>query len=487
MRCWLPSAAVCAILATTLAPARADTAVVSPPPGTIGGPLPGTVTTKDYVTTFGRNVYLWGWPLIDARHRRASFAKAPEPGYRGGVLPAAPTGYVSMLTDYITPEQRFVAHPNQDVVYGFGFASVDKDPVVVQVPDFGDRFWVYALYDARTDEFSKLGKQYGTKPGMYLVVGKDWKGETPAGITDVIRSPTDLVGMAPRIFMDDTADDRQAIQPVIDQTLIYQLSKYTGAMQTKDWKKAPSFGEKAGGAKEIRWVDPETFFDELPAALDEIPPLPGEESLYANIRAMLDEAAKNPEIKATLKQVAIQTDATLMNELFNFRNNGVPVGHGWTTPANGARFGYDYLTRAATAKSNMYVNQPEETRYFFQDVDQHGRRLNGAGGRRYTITFPPGQRPPANGFWSLSMYDKNHFFPPNPIKRYSLGTKNKTLKMNPDGSLTIYVQNASPGAEKESNWLPAPADEFSMTIRTYWPKPEVLSGDWTPPAVTGTN
>jgi hypothetical protein len=435
--------------------------------------------TKEYVTTFGRNVYLWGWPLINARHRRASFAEAPEPGYRGGVLPAAPTGYVSMLTDYITPEQRFVAHPNQDVVYGFGFAAVDKDPVVIQVPDFGDRFWMYALYDARSDEFSNLGKQYGTKPGLYLVVGPKWKGEAPAGISSVIRSPTDLVGMAPRIFMDDTAKDRQAIQPLINQVLLYPLRKYTGTMQTKDWKKAPTFGPAAQGGQETRWVVPETFFDELPDVINEVPPLPGEEALYANIRSLLDAAARNPELKETLKQVAIDAEASLITPLFAFTNNGVPVGNGWTTPANGARFGYDYLTRAATSKSNMYVNQPEETRYFFLDVDADDRRLNG--NNNYTVTFPPGQTPPANGFWSLTMYDKNHFFAPNAIQRYSLGTKNKTLRSNPDGSLTIYVQAESPGPDKEPNWLPAPKDDFSMTIRTYWPKPEVLDGQWVPP------
>ena len=100
--------------------------------------------------------------------------------------------------------RRFVACPNQDVVYGAGFFALDKEPIVFQVPDFGDRFWVYALYDARTDEFSEIGKQYGTKPGFYLMVGPNWKGETPAGITAVVRSSTSLAFAVPRIFMDDT-------------------------------------------------------------------------------------------------------------------------------------------------------------------------------------------------------------------------------------------------------------------------------------------
>ncbi len=173
-----------------------------------------------------------------------------------------------MLTDYISPDQRFIACANQDVVYGAGFMPLDKEPIVFQVPDFGDRFWVYALYDARTDEFSEIGKQYGTKPGFYMIVGPDWKGETPAGITAVVRSSTSLAFAIPRIFMDDTAEDHKAIQPVLSQIVFYPLSQFDGKMKTKDWSKLPHFpAPKSTGKGETKWVNPETFFDELPAVM----------------------------------------------------------------------------------------------------------------------------------------------------------------------------------------------------------------------------
>lgn len=450
---------------------------VSPPPSDI-------VMTKDYVATVGRMAYLWGWPLINARHRRATFNKSPEPGLLGGVLPVAPTGYITMLTGYIAPEERFVTCPNQDVVYGFGFAAVDKDPVIIQVPDFGKRFWVYALYDARTNSFGGLGKQYGTKPGIYMVVGPNWKGTVPKGITKVFHSPTDLIGMAPRIFMDDTPEDHQAIQPVLNQIMIYPLSKYTGRAQTKDWSKVPTFPAPADqGAGETKWVDPETFFDELPDVLREVPPLPGEEAWYAQMKAVLDAAAKDPAIKDELKQVAADAEQNLVGPLFQFSNNGIPVGNGWTTAPNGGRFGYDYLTRTAVSRSNMYVNRPEETRYFYLDVDSKGQRLNGA--NHYKVTYR--QLPPVNGFWSLTVYNEHHLFEPNSLNRYSLGTKSKDLKRNADGSLTLYVQNESPGADKESNWIPTPKGDFSLYQRTYWPKAEVITGKWTPPAAEKTN
>src|SRR5271169_5477395 len=165
-------------------------------PGTaseIEGTPAGTVMTKEYVETIGRFAYLWGWPLVNNLNRSMAVAKLPEPGRIEGVIPAAPQGYVSMLTDYIDAAEHFVTCPNQDTVYGAGYQRLDKTPVVVQVPDFGDRFFTYQVANARTDSFGKIGKQYGTKPGFYMLIGPHWQGAVPTGITTVIRSETNLV------------------------------------------------------------------------------------------------------------------------------------------------------------------------------------------------------------------------------------------------------------------------------------------------------
>jgi len=446
----------------------------------VPGTPAGTVMPKTYVEMVGRLAYLWGWPMVNQLSRRAAFAKVPEPGRIGGVLPAAPTGYTGMLYDYIDAGQHFVTCPNQDTVYGAGFFALDTQPAVVQVPDFGDRFFTYQIVDHRTDSFASIGRQYGTKPGHYLVVGPNWKGDVPKGIISTFRSSTDLAAMFPRVFQDDTPEDKAAIQSILSQVMVYPLSEYTGEMKSRDWKKAPSF-PGGGGSGETKWVSPESFFDQLPTALNGVPPLPGEEALHGMIRSVLDAAAQDPTIKETLKQTAIAAEEDLIKPLFQFANNGRPVGNGWTSPPNGARWGTDYLSRAATARSNMYDNAPEETRYIYTDFDADGKRLHGAD--RYTVTFPAGQLPPVNGFWSLTLYNKHHLFEPNPLNRFSLGTKNKSLKYNPDGSLTLYFQNTSPGPDKESNWVPAPKDVFSLYIRSYWPKAEILEGRWSPPAV----
>ena len=197
---------LCAILlAPTLAAAQTQsiTGLQVPIPKTaaeVPGPVPGNTMTNAYVQLVGRMAYVWGYPLVNAHNRRAAFAEAPEPGLLGGVVPVAPVGFNQMLTNYVKPDQTFIVCPNQDVAYGAGFTALDKEPTVIQVPDFGDRFYVYAMYDQRTDEIGRIGQQYGTKPGFYMIVGPNWSGELPKGITAVVRSSTDLVFVVPRIF-----------------------------------------------------------------------------------------------------------------------------------------------------------------------------------------------------------------------------------------------------------------------------------------------
>jgi hypothetical protein len=438
--------------------------------------------TKAYVQMVGRMAYVWGWPLVNMGNRSIAFAPLPGPGLIGGVLPAA-FNRVTMLTDYVSPDQRAVACPNQDVAYGFGVSQLDMEPMVLQVPDFGDRFWVYALYDQRTDEFSQLGKAYGTKPGFYLVVAPDWQGETPKGITAVVRSTTKMMLTTPRVFMDDTAEDRAAIQPLLNQINFYPLSMYTGQMQLMDWKTIPVYpaAPSASGSAETKWVVPETFFDLLPAVLKNVPPLPGEEAMYQWIGSVLDAAAHDPQIKQTLVETAIATEAELFDEFLQWQYNGRPAGNGWNSPVNNAQWGTDYLNRASTGKSNILENKPEETKYLYRDLDSSGEQMHGK--HLYSITFPKGQLPPVKGFWSLTLYNEHHFFNKNPLQRYSLGTKNKSLQFNADGSLTLYAGAASPGTDKESNWLPAPDGTFSLYVRCYWAEQAILDGSWMPPQV----
>ena len=208
-------------------------------PAEVTQPHVNVLMHPEYAKVIGRTAYVWDWPMVNMINRRAAITQAPHPGRLNGVLPAAPRGQIGMLSGYIDPGQNFVTCPNQDVAYGLGFFSLDEETVVIHVPDFGDRFWIYALYDARTDQFAQIGKPYGTKPGFYLLVGPSWKGEVPAGIAATVRSSTELANIIPRVFLDDTDEDRAAIQTVLDQIVAYPLKDFDGKMKTIDWSKAP--------------------------------------------------------------------------------------------------------------------------------------------------------------------------------------------------------------------------------------------------------
>ena len=183
--------------------------------------------TEAYAAHVARDAFFWAWPLVNMYNRRLAFSKMKEHRYVGPLL-EAPLNSLAMLTDYVDPEERNVACPNQDVVYGLGLLALDVSPVVVQVPDFGDRFWVYQIVDLRTDSFAQLGKMYGTTPGFYLLVGPDWQGEVPKGITRVFRASSNTGLVAPRVFQDDTPEDKRAIQDVLTGIVMYPLADYDG-------------------------------------------------------------------------------------------------------------------------------------------------------------------------------------------------------------------------------------------------------------------
>ncbi|MEJ8810983.1 DUF1254 domain-containing protein [Variovorax ureilyticus] len=453
----------------------------------ITGPDTQVRLSDDYVRLVARDAFFWAWPIVNVCSRRGAFARLPHQMLLGGVLPVGPANTLTMLTDYVSPSQRAVACPNQDVVYGHAIVALDVSPVVVQVPDFGSRFWFIQVLDSRTDSFAELGSMYGTPPGFYLLAGPNWVGAVPKGIQKVFVSQTSTGVVIPRVFREDTPEDLQAVQAVINQIGLYPVEAFDGRMKFMDWRQvpvSPQAQETDVNGSETRWVRPEKFLDMLPIALADARPLPGEAARYAQVLAVAEAARNDQRLKAVFNEAVAAAERELVDPLFQFRNFGRPLPHHWSTIANGACFGTDYFMRTAVAKSNIFVSKQNETKYFYQDLDADGNRLNSA--HRYTVTFAAGQTPPVRGFWSLSLYNRHHFFAANALSRFSVGTKSPTLRYAADGSLTILVQAALPDAAREGNWLPAPPDgasDFSLCIRLYWPEGSVLEGRWTPPAV----
>jgi hypothetical protein len=301
------------------------------------GPVTKVKLTETYADLAARDAYFWAWPMVNMYNRRQAYKQLTELIMLGPV-PAAPLNRLAMLTDYIVPEERIVACPNQDVVYGAGSLALDLSPVVIQVPDFGERFWVYQVVDLRTDSFVHLGNMYGTMPGFYLLVGPGWTGGVPKGITQGFRSTTNTGFVVPRVFQDDTPEDKRAVQSVLRQITMYPLAEYDGTMNSTDWSRLKSVPSAAGGEAETKWVFPDKFLDELPAVLADAPPLPGEESRYAQASALLAAVGTNASLKQSATKAVVETEAQIIMPLLQFRNYGRQLPHYWSTISNGAAF-----------------------------------------------------------------------------------------------------------------------------------------------------
>src|SRR5262245_11716562 len=271
---------------STYAPVRAVTTYIP-------GPVDGARITEAYARMVARDAYFWAWPMVNMYNRRLALGDAPEPGLMSGTLPLAPLNRLAMLSDYVEPSERDVACPNHDVVFGAGMAALDVSPVVLQVPNFGARFWGYQVVDIRTDSFADIGATYGTKPGFYLLVGPEWRETVPEGITKVFRAKTNTVFVIPRVFQDDTPQDRLIVQSLIQGIDMYPLSMYDGKMKRRDWRQAPTLSKPDSyqSGPESRWVNPETFFDQITRVLEDAPPLPGEEARYAQVIALAKTAS----------------------------------------------------------------------------------------------------------------------------------------------------------------------------------------------------
>jgi hypothetical protein len=455
----------------------------SRPGRTAAALLPGQdgATVQADLRAAAREAYVWGWPLAYVHQCRTALEKVPFPGRSGG-MPVAPLNRLSMLVDTIVGRTTLIPCPNQDVIYGFGVFDLQAGPVVIQVPDFGDRIWLYQLGDQRTDSFADVGCMHGTRPGAYLVAGPAWNGTAPPGIAGVFRCPTRYAYCVPRVFFTGEPGDREAALPAVNRILAYPLDEFDGGLVETDWSRARWLPAVAIRARRNGGVTPAGLLQALPEILVDVPPLPGEEPLYARLRHLVDAIGKDPALAAEALAAAEEADSEIVAPLFHFRNVGRTLRGHWTTLDNGGAFGTDYVSRTAAAKSNVFVNRSDETRYYYLDLDATGRRLTGDGA--YRITFPAGGLPPSRGFWSLTVYDEKHQLPGDVSGRLSLGSRDPDLVLDADGSLSVTIGPAhgSPGPATRGNRLAAPSGEFSIYLRIYWPDTGTIDGGWTPPA-----
>jgi len=405
----------------------------------------------------------------------------------------APFNEIKNEARVFTYKDTAVITPNSDTPYSLLWMDLRAEPIVLSVPVVEKtRYYSVQLTDGNTYNYGYIGSRAtGNEAGDYLMVGPDWKGETPAGIKKVFQSTTPF---AIAIF-------RTQLLNASDMPNVVKVQQGYKAQPLSAFLKQPA----PQGAPKIDFVPATTagikanFFEYLDAALQFVP-VSAEDK---DIRAKLASIGVGPGKTFALKDLSAEHKAVVLlamkegdDTVDKYLASGSKDVNGWQV---GSLFGDrtfysgDWLKRAAAAKGGIYGNDGIEAMYPLTRVDSTGETLDGSK-HNYTLTFAKGQFPPVNAFWSVTMYDgKTQLLIENPINRYLINSPMLPgMKKNADGSVTLYIQNKSPGKPKESNWLPAPDGPIYLVMRLYWPKetpPSILpagEGTWKPPGLVAS-
>ncbi len=453
-------------------------------PAAQSGQAGQSAITPPEVRAIAKEAYIYGFPMVDNyRIQHAYFVDKSNPEYK------APWNTLVNIPRVYTPADTAVQTPNSDTPYSFAGLDLRAEPMVLTIPPIEKgRYYSVQLVDAYTFNFDYIGSRTtGNGGGNYLIAGPGWKGDTPKGINKVIRSDTDLVSPIIRTQLFNPAD-LDNVKKVQAGYKLQPLSAFLG-------QPAPP------AAPPIDFIKPLTpdgeknsleFFNILNFAMQYAPTVPSEEAIRARFAKIgiapgktLDVGSLSPELKAAYQEGMADAWA----DLANLQKTELDTGKVTSGDLFGTRASLkgNYLYRMAAAVLGIYGNSKEEAMYPMYRADADGQALDGS--HKYTVRFAPGQLPPVNAFWSLTMYElPKSLLVANPIKRYLINSPMlPQLVKDPDGGITLYIQNESPGKDKEPNWLPAPKGPFVTAMRLYWPKQDALDGKWKAPPVIRAN
>jgi hypothetical protein len=437
----------------------------------------GADITPDDARAIAKEAYIYGFPLVDNyRIQYGYFVDTKNPEFK------APWNHIKNIPRVYTPADTAIQTPNSDTPYSFIGMDLRAEPMVLTVPPIEkERYFSVQLIDAYTFNFDYIGSRTtGNDGGSYLVAGPNWKGETPKGVKKVFRSETEFVLGAYRtqLFNPGDLDNVKKVQAG------YKAQTLSAFLGTAAPKAAPAidFIKPLSPAEEK--TSPQ-FFNILNFILQFCPTDPSETELMARFAKLgvgagkrMDVSKLSPEMKTAIEQGIGEAWVAFGGLEKEFAAGKVTSGDVFGTRAY---LKNNYLYRMAAAVLGIYGNSKEEAMYPFYAEDESKQKLTGV--NRYTVHFAPGQLPPVHAFWSLTMYEMpKSLLVANPINRYLINSPMlPQLKKDADGGITLYIQNESPGKEKEANWLPAPKGPFVMAMRLYWPKEEAVDGKWTAP------
>jgi hypothetical protein len=421
---------------------------------------------------------IYGFPLVDSyRIQYSYFADRNSPEFK------APWNRIFNNARVYTPDDKAIQTPNSDTPYSYVGADLRAEPIVLTVPAVEKRrYYSLQFIDMYTFNFAYVGSRAtGNGAGSYLLAGPKWKGEKPKGIKSVIRSETEFAFVLYRtqLFNPGDIENVKKIQAGYKaQTLSEFLGKPAPPAQPAvDFMKPLSVEQERASLQ---------FFNVLNFILQYCPTNPIENAIMARFAKIgvgagksFDANSLTPEMQKALQDGM----ADAWTEFKELKEAELDTGKRSSADAFGTREALNgrYIDRMSGAVLGIYGNSKQEAIYPVYFIDAGKQKLDGA--NRYTLRFAPGQLPPVNAFWSLTMYElPASLLFANPLNRYLINSAMlPNLMRDKDGGVTLYVQNAQPDDDKKANWLPAPKGSFFAVMRLYWPKAEAISGKWQAP------
>ena len=442
---------------------------------------PGTQSpaTEQEAHAIGIDAYLYFYPLIVMDITRRVSTNV-EPGKKMGLGPA---NIFNNFAAFPTADFKTVVRPNFDTLYSSAWLDMSTEPVIVSAPDTGRRYYLLPMIDMWTDVFASPGwRTTGTQAANFLVTPPGWNGAVPAGMTR-ISAPTPHVWIIGRTKTDGPPD-YDAVHKIQAGYKISPLSQWGKSLAPPAAKIDPTVDMTTPPKVQVDTMPADKFFAYAAELLKVNPPHITDQPIVAQLQRIGFEAGKSFDLEKAEPSVrkALGSAPGEAQQLMAWK---VPtmarVVNGWSmnTDTMGV-YGNYYLKRAIVAQMGLGANLPEDAIYPLNLADESGQPLDGS--NKYTLHFDKGATPPADAFWSVTLYDSDGFQVANPLNRFALSSW-MPFKHNADGSLSLYFQNESPGADKEANWLPAPAGPFNLAMRIYAPRSEVLTGKWNPPPV----
>jgi hypothetical protein len=436
--------------------------------------------TEQAAHAIGVDAYLYFYSLLSMDITRKQFTNI-EPGKEFG---KGPMNMFVNVPEYPAADFKGVVRSNFDTLYSIAWLDLTKEPLVISAPNTDGRYYLLPMLDMWTDVFASPGwRTTGTKAANFLVTPPGWGGAVPEEFTR-ISAPTPYVWIIGRTKTDGPAD-YDAVHKIQAGYKVTPLSRWGKAPEPVTVKIDPSVDMKTPPKVQVDNMPAAKYFTYAAELLKLQPPHITDEPIIAQMKQIGIEPGKSldfdkldPTVKKALESVPEDAQQLMAWKMATLAR----VANGWSmnTDTMGV-YGNYYLKRAIVSQVGIGANLPEDAIYPLNLFDDSGKPLDGA--NKYTLHFDKGATPPVNAFWSITLYDSAGFQVANVLNRFAVSSY-MLFKTNADGSLDLYLQNESPGKDKEVNWLPAPKGAFNLTMRLYAPKFEALTGKWNPPPVT---